>query len=99
MPNFGTSTPGSGIDVILDRYELKIGNETHSLMERSIEIADKILVVCDNLYRTKANERKGGAGIETMLLTKQVYQDDKQTKVIPVVVELDEKGEYCLPKE
>ena len=56
-------------------------------MEQSIEKADKVLVLCDQKYCEKANAREGGVGIETAIITPDVYGSHDQEKFIPVIME------------
>lgn len=75
------------VEVILDRYHLALGHDLNSFMENSIEESDKILIICDESYKNKANSREKGAGIETQIISSQVYSSVTQTKVIPVIID------------
>ncbi|WP_254061202.1 toll/interleukin-1 receptor domain-containing protein [Bacillus velezensis] len=74
----------AGVEVILDRWHLKIGYDRYKFMEDSIRKADKVIVICDKTYCEKANNRVGGVGSETMILTPEIYEDTKQDKFIPI---------------
>ncbi|MFJ9501473.1 SEFIR domain-containing protein [Brevibacillus centrosporus] len=88
------------VDVVLDKWDLKEGHDIYAFMEsmvRSEEI-EKVLVICDKGYKTKAEERSGGVGTETQIISKQVYSDVNQEKFIPIVAERDiETGEPSIP--
>ena len=86
----------SGVDVILDRWHGVVGHDRFKFMEESIKVADKVLVICDKTYCNKANDRQGGVGTETIIITPDVYKDTKQEKFIPISLEM-ENGEYLLP--
>ncbi|RKD34173.1 SEFIR domain-containing protein [Thermohalobacter berrensis] len=88
-----------GIDVILDKWNLKEGQDKYVFMEKSIkrEDVDKILVICDKVYQEKADERKGGVGTESQIISKEVYEDTGQEKFIPIIKEFDENGQPFLP--
>ena len=58
---------------------------------------DNILIICDGLYAEKANDRKGGVGTETLIISPEVYANAKQEKVIPIVWERDNDGNAFLP--
>ena len=77
----------NGVDVILDQWDLKPGHDMYAFMEQSIEKSDKVLVLCDKTYTDKANGRTGGVGTETQIITPEVYNNCKQEKFIPVVME------------
>lgn len=86
----------SGIEVILDRWHGTVGKDRYYFMEESIKKADRVLIICDENYCEKANNRKGGVGTETLIITPEVYSDTNQEKFIPI--SLSEKdGEYLLP--
>ncbi|MCL6605286.1 MAG: TIR domain-containing protein [Paenibacillus sp.] len=88
------------VDVVLDKWDLKEGHDIYAFMEsmvRSEEI-EKVLVICDKGYKTKAEGRSGGVGTETQIISKQVYSDVNQEKFIPIVAERDiETGEPAIP--
>lgn len=80
-----------GVDVIFDRYDLKHGNNLASYMEQAVSNPDidYVLVFCDKTYAEKANARKGGVGIESIILSQEVYDNIGQDRIIPVVIERD----------
>lgn len=88
-----------GIEVVLDKWDLKKGHDTNDFMEsmvKSKEI-DRVLIISDSTYTQKAEERKGGVGTEAQIISPQIYADLKQEKFIPVVKEIAEDGRPCLP--
>ncbi|GAB3227069.1 toll/interleukin-1 receptor domain-containing protein [Spirosoma arcticum] len=62
-----------GIFVLLDQYELALGKSLTLFMERSIEVADKVLSICTPIYKKKAMTSEGGVGYEHSLITAQLY--------------------------
>lgn len=76
-----------GADVTLDQWDLSPGQDMHVFMEQGIRDADKVLILCDKKYTEKANNRTGGVGTETMIITPEVYAKHSQTKFVPVVME------------
>lgn len=89
----------NGIDVKVDLFDLKIGNEKNYFMEQMLsEEVDNVIIVCDKTYKEKANNRSGGVGIETQIITPEVYDKVSQTKVIPIVAEIGEKFDSYIPK-
>ena len=82
---------GDGIQVYFDKYDLKEGNHLTPYMEKSVNDPniDFVLVFCDRSYMEKANARKGGVGIESTILSQEVYNNIEQSKVIPIVIERD----------
>ncbi len=90
---------GDGIVVTLDKWDLKEGQDKHAFMEQMVhdESISKVLVICDRGYQTKADDRKGGVGTETQLISKEVYENTGQEKFIPIVREFDQEGKACMP--
>src|SRR5947209_19355953 len=82
------------VDVILDKWELREGQDKYSFMERMVtdESVSKVLVICDKQYAEKANKRKGGVGTESQIISREVYEKVDQKKFIARVTEYDEKG-------
>ena len=78
-----------GIQVYFDQYDLKQGNHLIPYMEKSVNDpnVDFVLIFCDRTYMEKANARKGGVGIESTILSQEVYNNIEQSKVIPIVIE------------
>lgn len=97
--NLGTRLMNDTVDVILDRWSLKDGHDIYSFMEKMVKSKDifRVLIVSDSKYQKKANERDGGVGTETQIITPKTYTDQKQEKFIPIVLERDDNGEPCLP--
>lgn len=89
----------NGVDVVLDVYDLKDGNDKYAFMEQSVNdpTIDHVLIICDKTYTDKANNRTGGVGDETVIITPEIYNQSKQEKFIPVIFEKDEDGKAICP--
>lgn len=75
----------NGIDVILDQFDLSIGNEMTFFMEKAM-MADKILLILTPSYKTKADDRTGGVGYEYSLVTRDFYdKEPNKSKIIPIL--------------
>ena len=74
-----------GVDVILDQWDLRPGADVVRFMEQGIVAAERVLMVCTANYVAKAEERKGGAGFEGMIVTGQVAQATETIKFVPIV--------------
>lgn len=88
-----------GIDIVLDIWDLKEGHDKYAFMEQSVtspEI-DRVLIICDKTYTQKANNREGGAGDETVIISQEVYGHEKQEKFIPVILEVDPDSKPYVP--
>lgn len=88
-----------GIEVVLDKWDLREGQDKYAFMEQCVTDPDitKVLMICDKAYAEKADTRTGGVGDETVIISSEVYGKAKQEKFIPVIVERDDKGEPFLP--
>lgn len=94
-----TSLRESGIDVILDKWDLKEGHDAYAFMEKMVSDPDieKVAIISDRIYSEKADGRQGGVGTETQIISKEVYDNQEQSKFVVVVSEKDEDGHACLP--
>ena len=88
-----------GIDVILDKWDLKEGQDKYVFMEQCVNNSevDKVLIVCDKKYVDKANNREGGVGDETAIISTEIYGKVNQEKFIPIIAECDEEGNPYVP--
>lgn len=95
-----TNLKGDGVEVVFDKWQLKEGNDTFKFMEKSVldESITNVLILIDPVYAKKANERAGGVGTETQIISSEVYNKVEQRKFIPVVFERDAKGNVCKPQ-
>lgn len=97
--DLATSLRNNGVDAILDKWDLKPGQDKYVFMESMVIDTEvlKVLVLCDRKYQEKANNRAGGVGTESQIISQELYGKVKQTKFIPIVCEYDDEGQPCLP--
>ena len=90
---------GDGVDVVLDVWDLKEGDDKYAFMERMVtdESVTHVLVMSDQQYAEKADARRAGVGTESQIISQEVYEKVQQSKFIPIVCEFDDSGEPCLP--
>jgi hypothetical protein len=88
-----------GVDVVLDIYDLKEGQDKYAFMERMVTDPNitHVLVVCDKTYSEKADTKKAGVGTESQIISKEVYEKVEQAKFIPLACDFSENGEPHLP--
>ncbi|TCQ17472.1 SEFIR domain-containing protein [Rhizobium sp. PP-CC-3G-465] len=88
-----------GIHVLLDKWDLQPGHDANVFMEGMVSdpTVTKVLLVCDEMYATKSDGRKGGAGTEAQIITPEIYTQTKQDKFAAVVRERDSEGKAFLP--
>ena len=97
--DFATQLTDAGVHVILDKWDLKEGQDAHAFMESMVsdESIKKVILVCDRVYSSKADSRTGGVGTESQIITPEIYGKKDQSKYVAVVRERDESGEPYLP--
>lgn len=95
----GTELRENGVDVILDKWDLKEGNDANSFMEKMVsdEEIKKVILVIDEQYSDKANKRSGGVGTETQIISAEVYESVDQNKFVAVIAAKDAEGKPKLP--
>ena len=88
-----------GVETVIDIYDLKEGDDKFHYMERMVQ--DKsvthVLVICDRKYSEKADSRKDGVGVESMIISQEIYASVSQSKFIPLIFEYKETGEAYVP--
>jgi hypothetical protein len=95
----GTELRESSVDVILDKWDLKEGNDAIAFMEKMVADPQikKVVLVCDKRYAEKADRRSGGVGTEAQIISPEVYSKQDQSKFVAVIAEKDENGKPYMP--
>lgn len=75
--DFGSHLRENGIDVTLDQWDLKAGQDKYKFMEQSITKSDFVFLICTPTYGKKANERIGGAGFEYTIISTEMFDKFK----------------------
>lgn len=88
-----------GIDVVLDQYDLRPGDDMYAFMERMVldSSVTNVLIICDKEYSNKANSRDSGVGTESQIISSELYKKVKQSKFIPIFFEFDESDSPYRP--
>lgn len=86
---FASDLVKNGVDVVLDQWHLREGDDSARFMERMVEDAtiNIVFMVCDSTYVSKANKREGGAGTEAQIITSRIYEQAEERKFIALVRE------------
>lgn len=97
--DLATELRESGVDVILDKWDLKEGHDAVAFMEKMVTDPEikKVAIICDEKYAAKADGRAGGVGTETQIISREVYENQAQDKFVAIVCEKDENGKAYLP--
>ncbi len=94
-----TELRSAGVDVVLDKWDLREGHDAIAFMEQMVTAPDvkKVALLCDRRYVDRANSREGGVGAEAQILTPELYARTSQDKFVAVVMERDGDGKALLP--
>ena len=75
-----------GVEVLLDVWELRLGQDTTEFMQRAISDSDRVLMVCTEKYVARANDGKGGGvPFEGMIIRDELVENIDTVKFIPVI--------------
>ncbi len=80
-----TRLRSNGVDVILDRWNLDLGQDVASFMEKGLSESHRILCICSTAYTCKANDGKDGVGYEKRIMTAEIMANLNRDWVIPVI--------------
>lgn len=95
VKGLATMLRGNGIEARLDRWHLSPGMDMAQWMSNELDLADRVLVVCDELYAQKSDRRHGGVGWEVRIVQGDLYasQAENPDKYIPIIATEDpDKG-------
>ena len=97
--SLATDLRESGVDVILDKWDLKEGHDAHAFMEKMVTDPEikKVIMVCDKSYVDKTDGRSGGVGTEAQIISGEIYEKQAQEKFVAIVTERDDHGKAYLP--
>jgi len=97
--NLAERLVSDGVDVIIDKWNLKEGQDKFNFMETMVKSNDiqKVLIILDKKYSEKAEQRTGGVGTETQIISPKIYENVSQEKFVPIVKEKDENGVPYVP--
>jgi TIR domain len=97
--DLATELRESGIDVTFDKWDLKEGHDAIAFMEKMVTDPEikKVVMICDEKYARKADDRSGGVGTETQIISREVYEKQDQNKFVAVLSARDAEGKPYLP--
>ncbi len=75
----------SGVEIIYDQWNLQPGADKQHFMEQSVRAQDFVIIICTETYADRANNRIGGVGTETNIITGEMAGDLLSKKFIPVL--------------
>lgn len=97
--NLAERLTSDGVEVVIDKWNLKEGQDKYHFMETMVKSDDinRVLIILDKKYKEKAEMRKGGVGTETQIISPEIYSNVLQEKFIPISKEKDENDEPYVP--
>jgi hypothetical protein len=97
--DLATRLASDGVEVVFDKWDLKVGHDAHAFMEKMVTdpTVTKVMMICDRTYKEKADGRMGGVGKETTILTAEIYDKTEQNKYAAIITEHDENGRGYVP--
>jgi formylglycine-generating enzyme required for sulfatase activity len=91
-----THLRAAGVDVGLDRDDLRPGDDWEAYFSQELRRADWILMVCSSAYVRKADASESGRSYDNQVITLDRLQALDSAKVIPLL--RDNEGEMMLPR-
>ena|ERR1022692_4411343 len=88
-----------GVRTVLDIWDLNPGQDKYAFMEKAVldPTITKVLIICDEGYKERADNRERGVGTETQLISPEVYGKVDQEKFIPIIAQRGNEGEPLVP--
>lgn len=83
--DFARDLRSKGVNVTLDRWDLGLGDNRFQFMERSVTRAEFVLVICTPTYVERSEDRSGGVGYESNIITSRIAEKAGKQKFIPVL--------------
>lgn len=88
----------NGVIVKIDEWDLPdYDNDLHKFMETGIRESDFVLMICTKSYAERVNNRKGGVGVESTIITGEYYDKNHTKKYIPIIKSDKSDRAECLP--
>lgn len=80
-----TRLRSNGVDVLLDRWNVKLGSDLAAFMEQELSKSQRVICVCSETYVEKANRGKGGVGYEKQIISAEYIKNQNTNWVIPLI--------------
>jgi TIR domain len=75
----------NGVDVTLDQWDLKPGQDMAAFMADGVAKSDRVLLICSENYVRRAEKGSGGVGYERLVITSELVSDIDTRKFLPVM--------------
>lgn len=74
-----------GVDVVLDQWDVRVGDDLPFFMEQGLTDTHLVICVCSDKYIAKANGGSGGVGYEKRILAAEMLNDEYKRFIIPII--------------
>jgi hypothetical protein len=78
-----------GINARLDQWHLSPGGDVAQWMCNELDLADRVLLICNEAYAQRADRRHGGVGWEIRLIQGDLLMCQDTLKYVPIVCSED----------
>ena len=85
VAKLATRLRADGVNVILDQWEVRLGDQLPQFMESSVRNSDFVLIICTPRYKERCDPRRGGVGYEEQVITAEGFYAQNDRKFIPVL--------------
>jgi len=79
-----------GIQARLDKFHLRRGMDLPQWMCNELSLAQKVIIICDERYKQKADGRLGGVGWETMVIQGDIANIPPDSTKYQVIVRAED---------
>ena len=83
--DLATKLRSHGVDVILDQFDLRLGDDLPFFMEQGLTTSHLVICICSEKYTEKANAVTKGVGYEKRILANDLLSDSNIKFIIPIV--------------
>ena len=92
---FASDLRRHGVDVVLDQWDARLGDDLAFFMEQGLNKAHLVLCICSDKYVEKANSGKGGVGYEKRILAADMISETNKRYIILII--RNNRGQHKLP--
>lgn len=85
VKDLATNLISNGVEVILDQWDLRLGQDLALFMEKGLTNSRLVLCICSENYVKKSNERIGGTGYENSIITKPLVTNANTDHIICII--------------
>jgi hypothetical protein len=85
VTTLATDLRSNGVDVVLDQWDLSLGQDVAAFMQRGVAASDRVVMICSDEYVKKADAGVGGVGYERLIITSEVVENIDTKKFIPII--------------